>query len=408
MSKAIYDSLTNLPLTTSILPRVKEQLEKKDQIGFLYFDVVRFNTLEKTYGREVCNHLLGVIGRTMGEQRGKLYREEDVIAVSSYGADYFVVFLFSPPRQKPGFETYDLKLISFRFLQKLQNIVQEEAPRLGIKEKIEFHAGYSLISRDPYMDVERLVYEAQKEAAFKSQLEEIMVQFVSNISHELRTPLTCIKGYAETLLEGAIDDRELSGRWLKIISQEATRLENLINDLLDLSLIEARQVSMKFSPVNMSRLVKGVLAVLYPLAQKKKIEFIVEAPTRLPKVMADPDRLRQVITNLVDNAIKHSYPDGKIKVKVQKGKGQELVVSVTDYGTGIPASKIKYIFDRFYRGHKHEPGESRGSGLGLSIAKQIVEAHGGQIRVNSRPGKGSKFYFTIPIGDIWPCKGQGD
>ncbi|MCL5037612.1 MAG: ATP-binding protein [Chloroflexi bacterium] len=407
MPEVIYDSLTNLPLITTVLPRVKERLEKKKQVGFLYFDVVRFQSLEKNYGREACNILLGVIGRTLGEQRGKLYREEDLVAVSSYGADYFVVFLFSPPRQKPGFETYDLKLISFRILQKLMNIIQEEAPKLGIQEKIEFHAGYSLIARDPYMDVERLVYEAQKEAAFRSQLEEVMVKFVSNISHELRTPLTCIKGYAETMLEGALEDRELSSRWLTIISQEATRLEALINDLLDLSLIEARQVNLKFSPVNLSRLVKDSLAVLYPLAQEKNIDFIVEAPARLPKVMADQDRLQQVITNLVHNAIKYSDKSGKIKVKVQKGREQDLVVSVIDYGVGIPAGRIRHIFDRFYRG-KNEPGEAKGSGLGLAIVKQLVEAHGGQVKVTSTPGKGSNFKFNIPAGDIWKSKPTGE
>jgi len=396
----IRDELTGLPVLSSIYHKVSEELARRREVGFLYFDVVQFREFQATYGTELCNALLKTLGETLSDQRGRLFRDEDLVAIGGPGTDYFVIFLFSPPRRKEQFANHDLKLISTRVLQKLTYILNEEAQRRGVKEKVDFHTGYTIISFDPQLSVEKLIFEAQKESALKSQLEEIMVQFISNVSHELRTPLTCIKGYAETLLEGAMKDPELCARWLQIIGDEAQRLERLINDLLDLSMIEAKQVEMRFKVMDIGKLIRDVAAVLHPIAQKNGVKIRVEVAENLPELKADADRLKQVLLNLVDNAVKYSGPKGRVRIRAEV-MGPDVAVSVIDSGVGIPEGERDLIFERFYRVEKGRSAKHGGRGLGLAIAKHIVEAHGGAISVKSSLNKGSTFVFRLPIEDIW-------
>ncbi len=391
------DDLTGLPILSSVLEQVEFHLQQREQVGFLYFDVVQFHLLKETYGRQVSDALLQALGETLTSQRGKLFRDRDLVAVGGRGADYFVIFLFSPPRHKDRFSHSDLKLISYRVLQKLTNILNEKASCLGVKEKIDFHSGYTVIARDPDTSVERLVYEAQKEAALKSELDEILVTFVSNVTHELRTPLTCIKGYAETLLEGALEDRDLARRWLEVIGEEAERLERLINDLLDVSMIEAQQVEFHPEPTDFGALARRTADVLLPHASKAGVTLEVQVEEGVPLVQADRDRLNQVLLNLVDNAIKYSPAGSSVTIRISQRSPGWLVVEVVDRGTGIPDSQLSRIFERFYRVEKGRGARHGGRGLGLAIAKRIVEAHGGDLTVESQMGLGSLFRMELPL-----------
>jgi signal transduction histidine kinase len=398
-SASSVDEQTGLPVLSAIYPRVRTELKKREEVGFLFYDVVAFRQLQSKYGKQACAALLRALGETFQEQRGKLFRDEDLVAIGGPGADYFVIFLFSPPRRKEKFSSYDLKLISYRVLQKLSNVVKEEAAKQGIKDTIDFHSGYTVLMHDPKIKTERLVHEAQKEAALKSQLETVMVQFISNVSHELRTPLTCIRGFAETLLEGGLSDPDLSKRWLQIINDEAQRLENLIKDLLDISMIEARQVQMRFRKADLRRMAEEIHAVLQPYAQKNEVELSLHVPKSMPTVVADEDRLRQVIINLIDNAIKYSPHRTPVRIEVTSNS-KDAMLSVVDRGAGIPASELTHIFERFYRVEKGVSSKYSGRGLGLAIAKHIVEAHGGSIKVESEVGKGSKFTIHLPLEDV--------
>ncbi|MHB2016279.1 MAG: ATP-binding protein [Candidatus Xenobia bacterium] len=394
------DKLTGLPVLTGLYSRVRTELKKREEAGFLFFDVVQFRTLQGKYGKSTCNELLRSLGETLRQQRGRLFRDEDLVAVGAPGADYFVIFLFSPPRRKEKFSTYDLKLISYRVLQKLSNVAKEEAARLGIQDVIDFHSGYTVIQHDAKTRTERLIHEAQKEAALKSQLETVMIQFISNVSHELRTPLTCIRGFTETLLEGGLSDPELARRWLQIINDEAQRLENLIKDLLDISMIEARQVQMRFKKTDIMKMAGDIAAVLEPYAQKSEVKLELDVHNKdIPQVVADEDRLRQVIINLVDNAIKYSPQRSSVRIQLSKND-RDVMLSVIDKGAGIPESELENIFERFYRVEKGRSSKYSGRGLGLAIAKHIVEAHGGFIRVTSQVGKGSNFTINLPLEDI--------
>jgi two-component system phosphate regulon sensor histidine kinase PhoR len=396
----VLDDLTGIPLLSSVLGRVEEELRRREQVGFLYFDVVQFDHLRQTYGPATARALLEALGETLKSQRGKLFRDEDLVAVGGRGTDYFVMFLFSPPRRKPRFSEADFKLISYRVVQKLSNILAEKASALGIKEKVDFHSGHTVLAWEEGIPVERLVQEAQKEAALKSKLDEILVTFVSNVTHELRTPLTCIRGYAETLLEGALEDRELTERWLDTIIQEAQRLERLIHDLLDLSMIEAQQIDFRFQPTDVRRLAEHTVQVLLPHGRKAGVSVRTEMEPDIPSVRVDPDRISQVLTNLVDNAIKYSPPQGEVVVRVLNHAGG-VAIEVTDHGTGMPDSELSRIFERFYRVEKGRSARHGGRGLGLAIAKHIVEAHGGALTVRSTLGQGSTFRVELPSDVSW-------
>ncbi len=395
-----------IPFLSGVLERVERELKQRDQVGFLYFDVVEFNRLIESYGPEVGERLLQSLGETLNHQRGKLFRDEDLIAVGGPAVDFFVIYLFSPPRRKDSFAKSDLKLISNRVLQKLSYIINETAARLGVDQKIDLRGGYTVLKYDANVPVDRLVYEARKEAALKTELEEIMLTFVSNVSHELRTPLTCIKGYAETLLEGALEETELARRWMSVIHEEAGRLERLIRDLLDLSMIEAHQVEMHFGEVDIPALLEHTAAILQPHGKATGVTIEVDKPEHCPPWRADEDRLCQVVLNLIDNAIKYSPPNGVVTVRLEYHKDKALI-DVIDRGTGIPEEELPRIFERFYRVEKGSAARFGGRGLGLSIAMHIVEAHGGELTVESKLGQGTRFRISLPAGDTpWLASGE--
>lgn len=402
--KIKLDDTTGLPILSSVYKHIENHFKERDEAGFLYFDIVNFRGLEEKFGFMKCRDILKTVGETLTSQKGKLYRDQDLVVVGGKGLDYFVLFLFSPPRKKKSFANHDLKLISARIHQKLKNVATEKAHELEIKDGVDFHTGYTVIKADPFMDVERLIYEARKEAGFKAQLEEVMVQFIANITHELRTPLTSIKGYAETLLEGAMDNPELCARWLKVIYDESGRLERLINDLLDLSMLEAEQVELDFKKIDIRQVINTVISILIPQAAKGNVKIAVKFEEDIPLVVVDEDRIKQVLVNLIHNAIKYSPPGTVVGIGLKKLE-REIEISISDEGPGIPKNHLHRIYERFYRVEKDR---RKGRGLGLAIAQHIVEIHGGTIGASSKVGKGSTFFFTLPTDFIFPAEVEDD
>ena len=389
-----------IPFIPDILDKVASELKSLKQAGFLYFDVVDFLGLRDKYGKDRTEKILNTIKATLVGQKGRLFRDEDLVASGGSGSDFFVVFLFAPPRRKEVFATSDLKLIATRVTQKLHGEMNDRAAQLGINEHIDMRSGYTVIDYDPELPIGRLVYEARKEAALKSQLDEIMVSFVANVSHELRTPLTCIKGYAETLLEGAMEDPELTRRWLGTIYTEAQRLERLIKDLLDISMMEADQIELSVASCDLKALVDHAVSVLKPRAESQDITIHMELPEDAPKWRLDHDRISQVLLNLVDNSLKYSDKGTNVYVRLYFS-AERATIEVQDEGQGIKEAELTKIFDRFYRVEESRATRFGGRGLGLSIAKHLVEAHGGDIHVSSVFGEGSKFTLTLPRQDDW-------
>jgi len=226
------------------------------------------------------------------------------------------------------------------------------------------------------------------------QLENMRRDFVANVSHELKTPLTSIKGFIETLLAGAIDDKENSRQFLNIILKHADRLDNLVSDLLSLSHLESREIKLIKEDADICQLIKKVISGFGSQLDKKNIKIINEVQGSV-LIKADKDRIEQVLTNLIDNAIKFNKDGGSIKVFTQDFS-DKLKIIVEDSGVGISSRDIPRIFERFYRVDKARSRELGGTGLGLSIVKHIVELHSGAVGVESTEGLGSKFWFFLP------------
>ncbi|MBC7342397.1 MAG: PAS domain-containing protein [Clostridia bacterium] len=230
-------------------------------------------------------------------------------------------------------------------------------------------------------------------------LEQVRSDFVANVSHELRTPLTSVKGFVETLLDGAIEDPTVARKFLNIIEAETNRLQRLVDDLLTLSRLESRKdqgMGRSRGSSSLAMVTGRALSVLGPWARKKKVELAVQIPEDLPRLAVSDDFLGQVIMNLVDNAIKYTEEGGKVSISAWP-LGPLVRVEVADNGIGIPKESLNRIFERFYRVDKCRSRELGGTGLGLSIVKHIVESHGGRVGVRSELGKGSTFYFTLPV-----------
>jgi two-component system phosphate regulon sensor histidine kinase PhoR len=242
------------------------------------------------------------------------------------------------------------------------------------------------------------------------RLEHVRQEFLSNVSHELRTPLTAILAFIETLEAGAIDDQEASHRFLSIIRRNATRMQNLIDDILELSAIEAGNVQVRAEQVELSPIVTDVIA---SLAGKAVPEGIVlsNAVARNAIVFADARRLEQMLTNLVENAIKFNRPHGQVTIRFEGGLANDESggaardrIIVEDTGEGIPAQHLERLFERFYRVDRARSREMGGTGLGLAIVKHLARAHGGEVSVSSELGKGSTFIVELPTKQNQPAE----
>lgn len=218
-------------------------------------------------------------------------------------------------------------------------------------------------------------------------------RLIGDVSHELRTPLTAIKGYMEGLMDGVLP---ASAETFEQVHREADRLARLVDDLQELSRVEAGAFSLEVHPIRLSDLVQTTVKRLSPAYEKKNVRLSWNLPADLPRVLADEDRLIQVLTNLLGNALMYTPPSGTVTVTAAQ-VGGEVQVSIKDTGIGIPAESLPHIFDRFYRVDKSRSrGAGGGSGIGLTIAKAIIEAHGGQIWAESEgEGQGSAFIFTL-------------
>ena len=227
------------------------------------------------------------------------------------------------------------------------------------------------------------------------RLERVRQDFVANVSHEFKTPLTAIQGFAETLLGGALEDEKNNRRFLEIIRDHAARLGRLTDDLLKLARIEAGKLEVQYQPVSVAELVEGCAATTLFKASQRNIALNLSYPPELPAVRGDAGLLREVLQNLLDNAVQYTSPGGRVDLSAVS-RDHEAVITVADTGIGIPLADQERIFERFYRVDAARSREVGGTGLGLSIAKHIVEAHGGRLWVESTVGAGSQFHFSIP------------
>jgi len=259
-----------------------------------------------------------------------------------------------------------------------------------------FAAGkYSEITIEGPSEVKKLADSFNKMAAKVETTQKAQKDFVANVSHELKTPLTSIQGFSQAILDGTVNTKQEIDKAAGIIQSQAERMNRLVLELLDLARLDAGSSEIKREIVDLNQLLEKVIRQFTILAEQSNIDLVSKI-NELPTCVGDSDRLTQVFTNLLDNALKHTPANGKVEFHAEKN-GSEIVITVSDSGPGIPEDEMTRIFERFYQVDKSRAKESqRGSGLGLAIVKQIITAHQGQISVTNNLNQGAVFEIRIP------------
>lgn len=231
------------------------------------------------------------------------------------------------------------------------------------------------------------------------KMENYRREFIGNVSHELKTPIFSIRGFAETLLDGALDDEGVRRSFVEKIMRNADRLRHLARDLAEIARIETGELEMTVTPFPLAPLIEEVVESLEPAAEEKRQGLQTRLPSDLPRVEGDRERLRQVLTNLIDNAIKYTGRGGAVTVTARRVPSGGVKTSVTDDGVGIAPEDVERLTERFYRVDRSRSRAQGGTGLGLAIVKHILGAHDSELTVDSSLGEGSTFGFTLPAAD---------
>jgi len=242
-------------------------------------------------------------------------------------------------------------------------------------------------------EIKSMFFRTQNDIANLKKLEQVRTEFLGNVSHELRTPIFAIQGYLETLLDGAINDSKVNLNFLKKANHHTSNLSNLLNDLIDISMIESGQMKMSFRYFNVQEYLKSIIVELEPHAISKGLVLELHPINHNLQFFGDKEKLKQVLVNLIMNAIKYTEK-GKVEILVTE-EDKMGRITVKDSGIGIASQDLERIFERFYRVDKDRSREVGGTGLGLAIVKHIIEAHGSRISVSSTPGVGTEFSFSL-------------
>jgi two-component system phosphate regulon sensor histidine kinase PhoR len=242
-------------------------------------------------------------------------------------------------------------------------------------------------------EIKQMFEKTKNDIEYLERLQKMRSQFLANVSHELRTPIFAIQGYLETLLNGALNDPKVNKHFLEKAEHHTVNLSNLLNDLIDISMIESGEMRMSYRYFDISDFIKNIVNEFSLIAEEKNIQIIFNPPNTGLQVFGDKERLRQVFVNLIQNAIKYT-DEGNVEILLEEEK-KSVNIIVIDTGIGIPQEDIDRIFERFYRVDKARSKAVGGTGLGLAIVKHIIDAHSSKIIVESVYGKGSKFSFKL-------------
>ncbi len=294
------------------------------------------------------------------------------------------------------FFSFEEVLVAFRRRQtKIINMIVDALQRISAGDlSVQLPETGAVELRQVSKLTNQIVGNLKADIGKLEKLERVRSEFLANVSHELRTPIFSIQGFIETLIDGAIDDPKVNREFLQKAYEHSERLNTLLNDLIEISRIESGEMRMSFRYFNISEFLKNVVEELHPKAEKKSIKLSAAVDPHELLVLGDKDRLRQVMSNLIDNSIKYTDDGGSVEVGVTELQNS-VRVYVKDNGTGIGKEHLGRIFERFYRVDKDRSRKVGGTGLGLAIVKHIVEAHNSRIEVKSEIGKGSEFGFLL-------------
>ncbi len=315
---------------------------------------------------------------------------------------FILPIIFSPirPERKLLFILWSsggFVIISFfvrRRLKKIFSVIEKRISRTSSDDSTDDNSlklSYSFKEIEEALD--QLNEKHKNDIAKMKRLERIRTEFLGNVSHELRTPIFTIQGFLETLLNGALEDPKVNRKFLEKAAAHTDNLNNLLNDLIDISMIESGEMRLSFRYFNLIEFLTEVVKEFDPTIHEKNIQIEIQQFNGRLEVFGDKTKLRQVLVNLIQNAIKYSS-SGKVELIVAEEKNSAIII-VKDSGAGIPEKDIERIFERFYRVDKTRARDVGGTGLGLAIVKHIIEAHQSKIEVKSKVGVGSEFSFRL-------------
>jgi two-component system, OmpR family, phosphate regulon sensor histidine kinase PhoR len=314
---------------------------------------------------------------------------------------FFVIYLFFGKAENFIFLIIFLVIICF-FL--LFFIGKKRLAEINNIKQIIYNIRANLLNSPDQIKLSKNLHETEVEIRsmyeklrndinYLTKLERIRTEFLANVSHELRTPIFAIQGYIETLLDGAINDEKVNKYFLEKANQHTINLSNLLNDLIDISMIESGEMRMSFRYFNINEYIAALIKEMETMSKEKGLGLIFQPGREGLQLLGDKNKLRQVFVNLLTNSIKYTE-QGKVEVLIEEEQKSGKII-IRDTGIGIPAEDINRIFERFYRVDKARSRAVGGTGLGLAIVKHIIEAHGSGIEVKSEIGKGSEFSFKL-------------
>ncbi|MCP3025818.1 ATP-binding protein [Halobacillus sp. A5] len=374
----------------------KIPIRTHDEIGEL---AMAFNRMGRQlkFHIDALNHekeqLSGIL-RSMADGVLTMNRQGDIL-VSNPPADQYLDAWFFENSTQPGSEEISRKTLPSPMRKLFDEVIELEQEQMT---EITVQGRSWVIIMTPLYDEKHIrgAVAVLRDMTDERRLDKLRKDFIANVSHELRTPISMLQGYSEAIVDDIAETREDKNELARIIHDESLRIGRLVNELLDLARMEAGHISLHVDHIEVKPFIDKIIRKFKGLADEKQVQLHSEVDIKQTRINIDPDRIEQVLTNLIDNAIRHTSENGVVKVRVQAS--EELSIQVADSGNGIPEKDLPFIFERFYKADKSRKRDSsqKGTGLGLAIAKNIIEAHGGKISVHSKVDEGTAFTVQIP------------
>lgn len=318
------------------------------------------------------------------------FNRDGTILITNPPADRFLQYWYY---ELGGFNS-DSEVIPPEVMELFQQAVDTEKEQIG---EISFQGRHWVILVSPLYSNRfiRGAVAVLRDMTEERQLDKMRKDFIANVSHELRTPISMLQGYSEAIVDDIAESQEEKKEMAKVIYDESLRMGRLVNELLDLARMEAGHLQLTMEEINISSFINRIIHKFQGLAKDNEIQLFAEIENGITSISFDPDRIEQVLTNLIDNAIRHTPKGGSVKLSVSS-EDTGIMIRVKDSGSGIPEDDLPFVFERFYKADKARTRGRAGTGLGLAIAKNIIDSHRGHISVQSKLGQGTTFSFLLP------------
>ena len=377
--------IEDIKLTDNVIDKKNPYYELSQSISYVQD---KQNKLSKKYDKRKREYLSLLeyidIGILVIDYKDRLTMSNEL------GKDFFD---FDNEWKNQDYQNYIYNLDVRKLIEQVKLTKEDKKKQIVLKidtvqKIVETSAIYIPIDSKRY-----LIMLMLRDLTVQKEMEKKQLDFVGNLSHEIKTPITAITGFSETLLDGALDDKEVSKQFIEIIHDESTKLSNLVDDMITISRLNEHG-SLNIELVNIFKLVKDTLQLFSHEIEKKGLNVRIEIDEEL-SLYCDKLKLKHIITNLIQNAIRYNLENGEIKIKVQNDKKNEWVFVISDTGIGISDEDKERIFERFYRVDKSHSKTVGGTGLGLAVVKESVDALSGRIKVKSQINKGTTFYVIL-------------